>query len=256
MPKKLLIVNAVLIAIAAASIAFIVRQMMAPMPMPLPTRGRPAPTSAQASPQPEGGRVPASAYGVVASKNLFSPTRTEAPVTATAAPVANQPKPSLFGVVLREGAPIAYLEDPATKRVSGYRIGDAIAGGTLQTISADSVSINRPDGKMDVRLRDPGKPRPAALPATAATPPGAQPVAQPLPGVIPPATPVPAPASPVPVQPPAVAGQPGVVQPGPQPGFVPGQPTQPTPIVPGRRPLPPNLLRRLPQNPPADAPQQ
>jgi len=254
MPKKLLIINAILIAIAAGAIVFIVRQLMAPMPMPLPTRGRPAPTSAEGPSQPDSPRPPASAYGVVASKNLFSPTRTEAPVSPSASTAANQPKPNLFGVVLREGAPIAYLEDPVTKRVSGYRIGDAIAGGTLQAINADGVSINRPDGKMDVRLRDPGKPRPA----TAAATPGAQPVAaQPMPGVIPPVTAVPLPTAPVPMQPPAVAGQPGV-QPGVvPPGIVqPGQPIQPTPIVPGRRPLPPNLLRRLPQNPPADAPQQ
>ena len=124
-----------------------------------------------------------------------------------------------------------------------------MAGGTVQAITADGVSINRPDGKMDVRLRDPNKPRPVSQPTAAAIP-GAQPaINQPLPGVIPPAAslPTPAPALPTPAQPPAVAGQPGVV---PQPGQV------GPPIIPGRRPLPPNLLRRLPQAPPADAPQQ
>jgi hypothetical protein len=153
-------------------------------------------------------------------------------------------KPNLFGIVLREGAPIAYLEDPSTKRVAGYRVGDAVAGGTVQTISADSVVINRPDGSLDVRLRDPGKPRSA--PATAGLPgaPGAQPVAgaPALPGVIPPA---------------GAAAPPGMVAPGPimtqPPGAVqtPGQAGPP--IIPGRRPLPPNLLRRLPQGSPSDA---
>jgi len=245
MPKKLLLINAILIAIAAGSVVYVVRQAMAPMSMPLPTRGRPAPGDAAAERQPDGGRPGAGAYNVVAAKNLFSPTRTEAPVNPAASAAANLPKPNLFGVVLREGSPIAYMEDPTSKRVSGYRIGDSIAGGTVQAITADTVSITRPDGKMDVRLRDPGKPRPASQPATAAAQPGAQPVAnQPLPGVIPPATPSAA----IPAQPPAVAGQPPVVVPQPgQPGV---------PVIPGRRPLPPNLLRRLPQNPPADAPQQ
>ena len=247
MPKKLLLINAILIAIAAGSVVFVVRQVMAPMPMPLPTRGRPAAADTSAERPPDTGRPGAGAYAVVASKNLFSPTRTEAPVNPSAAAAANLPKPNLFGVVLREGSPIAYMEDPTSKRVSGYRIGDAIAGGTVQAITADTVSINRPDGKMDVRLRDPSKPRPAGQPATAAAQPGAQPVAnQPLPGVIPPATPPPATATAP--QPPAVAGQPPVVVPQP------GQPT--VPVIPGRRPLPPNLLRRLPQTPPADAPQQ
>jgi len=245
MPKKLLLINALLIAIAAGSVVFIARQVMAPMPMPQPGKGR-AP-AAEAERPADAARPPASAYNVVASKNLFSPTRTEAPVNPAASAAANLPKPNLFGVVLREGAPIAYMEDPGTKRVSGYRIGDAVAGGTVQAINADSVSISRPDGKMDVRLRDPGKPRPAGQPATAATTPGAQPVSNPqLPGVIPPTAP---PTVAVPAQPPVIVSPPTI---GPQPGQTGVQP----PIIPGRRPLPPNLLRRLPQVPPADAPQQ
>ena len=242
MPKKLLLINAILIAIAAGSVVFIARQLMAPMPMPQAGKARP-PAAAGERPA-DAGRPSASAYMTVVAKNLFSPTRTEAPVSATASAAANLPKPNLFGIVLREGAPIAYLEDPTTKRVSGYRIGDAVAGGTVQAISADSVSIQRPDGKMDVRLRDPGKPRQAiqSPPALAGTP-GAQPVAnQPLPGVIPPAAPPQV--GPVPAVPPAV------------PQIVPGQPTTTPPVIPGRRPLPPNLLRRLPQAPPTDAPQR
>jgi hypothetical protein len=245
MPKKLLLINAILIAIAAGSVVFIARQLMVPMPMP--QAGKARPPAGEGERPADAGRPPASAYLTVVSKNLFSPTRTEAPVSATASAIANLPKPNLFGIVLREGAPIAYLEDPTTKRVSGYRIGDAVAGGTVQAISADSVSIQRPDGKMDVRLRDPGKPRPAVQPATAAGTPGAQPVAnQPLPGVIPPAAPPQIGAAPA--QPPGVTPA--------QPTIVPGQPPTIPPVIPGRRPLPPNLLRRLPQAPPTDAPQQ
>jgi hypothetical protein len=244
MPKKLLIINGLLLVIAGGSAAFIVRQFLAPMPMPMPTRTR---TAAQTA-REETARNQPGAYPSVAARNLFSPTRTESPPVATAAASSPAVKPNLFGIVLREGAPIAYLEDPGTKRVAGYRVGDAVAGGTVQTISADSVVINRPDGNMDVRLRDPGKPRPAAGPVTAGAPgsPGAQPVAGApmLPGVIPPA--------------------PGVVVPGPamvqpHPGAVPpGQTVQPgsPAIIPGRRPLPPNLLRRLPQGSPPDATQQ
>jgi hypothetical protein len=244
MPKKLVIINGLLILIAASSVAFIARQFMAPMAMPLPARSRPAgaPAARDEAPPAQVG-----AYTSVAARNLFSPTRTESPPTATASASSPAVKPNLFGIVLREGAPIAYLEDPSTKRVAGYRVGDTVAGGTVQTINADSVVINRADGSLDVRLRDPGKPRPAP-PATAALPraPGAQPVAGApvLPGVIPP------------------PGQPGTVAPGPMmtqpPGAVqppPGQVVQPgsPPALPGRRPLPPNLLRRLPQGSPSDA---
>lgn len=246
MPKKLLIINVLLLVIAGGSAAFVARQFMAPMAMPLPARTRPAPPAA--APTEEAPRDQAGAYASVAARNLFNPTRTETPPTATVAASPPAVKPNLFGIVLRDGAPIAYLEDPTTKRVAPYRVGDAMAGGTVQTIGPDSVVIARPDGNTDVRLRDPGKPRAAPQPATAGPRvPGAQPVGGPtlLPGVIPPAG-----AGGLPV-PGAVVTQPpvGVPQPG---QVVPATP----PVVPGRRPLPPNLLRRLPQGAPTDAPQQ
>jgi hypothetical protein len=244
MPKKLVIINGVLIVIAAGSAVFIARQLMAPVAMPLPARSRPA-TPAVA--REAASRQEAGAYTTVAARNLFSPTRTESAPGALASAASPAVKPNLFGVVLREGAPIAYLEDPSTKRVAGYRVGDAVAGGTVQTIAADSVVIHRSDGAMDVRLRDPSKPRTAPA-ATAARPGGAQPVAGAplLPGVIPPAG---GPAIGLPGQ--APTQPPGVAQP-------PGQALQPAlpPIIPGRRPLPPNLLRRLPQGSPPDATQQ
>ncbi len=247
-PRKLLVINALLLLIAGASAAFIVRQLMAPMAMPLASRPRPP---APAATQEETPRNQAGAYTAVAARNLFSPNRTENPPSSTVA-AAPAVKPNLFGIVLRDGAPIAYLEDPSTKRVAGYRVGDAVAGGTVQTIGADNVLITRADGNMDVRLRDPGKPRSSPSPVTAAQPgqPGAQPVAGTpmLPGVIPPAATT---ITPVPGQ--VTAPPPGVVAPP-----IPGQVVQPgsPPIIPGRRPLPPNLLRRLPQGSPTDAPQQ
>jgi hypothetical protein len=250
MPRKLLIIIAILLFIAAGSVTFIVRQLSTPMPMPQASRTRAVGAGTGRAEPP---RQQPGAYASVAARNLFSPTRTESPPTAAAAATASSaPRPNLYGVVLRDGAPLAYLEDPATKRVAGYQVGDSVAGGTVQTISADSVVIARPDGNLDVRLRDPSKPRPATAPVAAAVP-GAQPVAAPegvsgaLPGVIPPAA---APGTAAPNR--VMLPQPAIVQP--QPGQS-GQPGAP-PVVQGRRPLPPNLLRRLPQGPQTDAPQQ
>jgi hypothetical protein len=250
--------NVVLAAAAAVLVLYIARQFMAPMP--LPVGGRRAATTGTVGPGIDAPRPPVSAYNVVAARNLFSPTRTEAPSGAVVTG-AVLVKPNLFGVVVRESGSIAYLEDPTTKRVAGYRVGDRILGGTVQAIKTDVVTIDVPGGggAMDVRLHDPGKPRATPAAMTGAPQPTVAPA---LPGVIPPA----APTTPPPAQV-AQPTQPPVVQPGQMPptavpvqppGVVmPGQPPVVTtpPALPGRRPLPPNLLRRLPPGM-GDAPQQ
>ena len=226
MPRAFLAVNLVLLAACALFVVLMVRTARTPWPAPEPARPRPPAASPTASP-PAGESSPAApAYTTIATRNLFSPTRSEAP-PAPVAPVVTLPKPNLYGVVVREGASIAYLEDPVTKRVAGYREGDSIAGGTVQTISNDRIVLARPDGNVDVRLHDPSRPRPAAPPA-AGTPAGG-------PGrVVSPVTP------------------PGT-QPAPPGGTAP--PTAESPAG-SRRALPPSLLRRLPQSGTSNAPQQ
>jgi len=233
MPKTLLIGNAMLLAAAALFVVLMVRTARAPWPTPVAARPRPAPAQSAPPAETEAKSTPApQAYTVIAARNLFSPTRTEAPAPTVAAPPAVVlPKPNLYGVIVRENAPIAYLEDPVTKRVGGYRLGDTIAGGTVQAITGDRVTLARPDGNIDIRLHDPSRPRPAAP-----TPPGAPP-APPAAGAQPPRA--------TPLAPPTV-------------GPTPTPPTPPT-AEPGtgqRRVLPPSLLRRLPTPTPSDAPQQ
>ncbi len=190
-PSRLLAVNTLLGGVSLACVGFIVWELVAPLPSP-EMRPRPAPAAAPAPPV-DAPPASAAAYNVVAARNLFSPTRSEAPLSAADGAGSTVVKLNLHGVVLRDQNPVAYLEDPQTKRVAGYRVGDAIAGGTVQTIAADRVVIARPDGLMDVRLRDPSKPRPAA---PAAPPAG---LTAPVPG---------APAAPA-VPQPQVRGAPG-----------------------------------------------
>ena len=232
MPKRLLIVNVLLGGVGLFCLAFIVQQLVW-APPPLTGRPRPVtPPSGPAGARPAVPHAPVSAYNVIASRSLFSPTRSEAPATAMTGAGLGGPKPNLQGVVLRDTNPIAYLEDPMTKRVAGYRIGDTIAGGRVEAITADNVVISRPDGNMDVRLRDPSKPRPA-LPAQPAAP--GQPSMPGVPGVMPP----------MPIQPmPQVAPIPPRV-PAPQQPVPPFQGPPVNPLVPGRR-LSPSLGNRLP----------
>src|SRR3989441_9465480 len=203
MPRRLLLINVVLAAVSVLCIVLIVKQLLTARP-PAAPRGRPAVGSSAATAPAGDPRLPPQAYNVIASRNLFSPTRSETagPAIAGGAPVIVV-KPALHGVVLREGSPIAYLEDPFTKRIAGYKVGDPIAGGTVQTISADAVVIARPDGTVDVRLRDPSKPRPPAPavgqpPGPGQPPVGAQP---PVPGQVPPPGAIPPRAFPPPAGP-------------------------------------------------------
>lgn len=176
MSKRLLSLNVLLAAISLACLVYIVRAtILTPLaPAPPPRAAVPA---APPPPRPAAvSRQPSQGYAVVATRNLFSPTRTETVSGPAVAGVSAFRRPSLYGVVLRDGAPIAYLEDPVTRRVAGYRLGDSIAGGTVQTITADRVVIVRPDGKVDVLLHDPARPRaagPTRPPGIPAPPSGA-----------------------------------------------------------------------------------
>jgi hypothetical protein len=221
LPRHLIVLNAGLLTAAAISVGYVVLELRAPTPPRAPRVAPPAPPAATAAAP---AREAPGSYTIVTTRNLFSPTRSQAPVSASAAAPA-LPKPNLYGIILGDGPPVAYLEDPTTKRVAGYRLGDAVAGGTVKQIGADHVVLNRPEGDVSVRLRDPSKPRPPAAPAT---------------------------------------GQPGTVAPGVVPPRVPpqqsGQVLTPpalgqSPTVLPRRPLPPNLLRRLPPSA-SDAPAQ
>ena len=247
MPSRLLVVNVALAGISLLCAGLIVKQLVT-TPQTVAARSRPpgaGPAARPPSAEPQ--HLPAQAYSMIASRNLFSPTRTETPGTGLAGgpTINNVVKPSLHGVVLREGASIAYLEDPLTKRIAGYRIGDPIVGGTVQTISADAVVIARPDGVVDVRLRDPSKPRPPAPGAAGQQPAPGQagqpplPGQFPVPGTIQPPTPIPQPS-------PGVGPIPRVLPPGPQ-VIQPGQTGFPSP-APFPRPSP-SLGRRFPATP-------
>lgn len=176
------LVTSFLVAVSLASVAYIVRALT-------PDTAAPAPASRSAShptaPVPDvvpKRPLPAGGYDMVISRNLFAPTRTETGAAAAPASAPGAPTPVLYGVVLQDDAPIAYLEDPATKRVQGYRSGDTISGGTVGRIAADHVVLLRPEGRVEVRLNDPSKPRQAApqpSPAPGVTPPSSDSISPP-----------------------------------------------------------------------------
>lgn len=162
MSRRLLVVNIVAAALACLFVGGLAREALSTRRLPAPPVPRPAPPAAatpeRAAPSPPGG------YAIIPAKNLFSPARSEAPAGPV---VVVGPKPVLHGVVMDGGRSRAYLEDPATRRTFGYAVGDSIGGGRAETISADRVVIARPDGLVEILLRDPSKPKPPPAPVTA-----------------------------------------------------------------------------------------
>lgn len=174
--RLLLVVDALLIVAAALLGAQLYR---VGMPKSAPTAPAPAPTSAATTTIPEAppARPPLAAFAVVAERNLFSPTRAEVapeppkPSTPATPPAPALPKPRLYGILLGpDQSSRAYLEDPRTRRVFGYRIGDSVADSKVEEIRADRVVLRRGGEVYEVLLRDPSKPRPVAVPTPAQNP--------------------------------------------------------------------------------------
>lgn len=161
MPRRLLALNVALALLACLLAAGLTREMLAARPLPSTPRAA-VPVPAPAAEVPAS---PPASYGVIAAKSLFSPSRSEAP--AAPATVAG-PKPLLHGVVVDGPTSRAYLEDPQLKRTFGYAVGDPVGGGRVESIGTDRVVIARADGRLEVLLQDPAKPKVAPPPSRAA----------------------------------------------------------------------------------------
>ncbi|OLB99532.1 MAG: hypothetical protein AUH30_05040 [Candidatus Rokubacteria bacterium 13_1_40CM_68_15] len=99
-------------------------------------------------------------YDLIAARSLFHPDRAvpkRSDALLALPPAANL---MLYGVVWSEDNPLAYLEDPASKKIFGYKTGDPMAGGYVERIETDRIVIRRTDGPLEIMLRAPNKPRP------------------------------------------------------------------------------------------------
>jgi len=60
--------------------------------------------------------------------------------------------PLLHGIILGEHGWIAYMEDPITKVVGAYHVGDTVAGRTVETIEDMRVVLKGSDGALEIKL--------------------------------------------------------------------------------------------------------
>lgn len=83
------------------------------------------------------------------------------PAAEWARPPGTQPpgprRPQLFGVVHGNRGWVAYIEDPDSKRVSSYRVGDSLGSSVVERIEAESVTLVGPQGSVLLQLGD-GRP--------------------------------------------------------------------------------------------------
>jgi hypothetical protein len=167
--RRLFVVNVLVGALGCLFVAAQIREMVTGRPLPPVPAARASQSAPDAAGQPAGQPVPIAAYQTIATKNLFNPGRSETTVATAVAPGS---KPVLHGVLIDGNKSRAYLEETPAGRVFGYAVGDTIAGGRLDSIGPDRVVIARPEGLVEVLLKDPSKPR-AVAPA-AASPVGQQ----------------------------------------------------------------------------------
>lgn len=211
MSKRLFALNLLRAAAAVLFSVKLAQVLSSPRSLPPPSAPAVPQASVATKSEPAPPRPPLAAYGAVATRNLFNPNRTEA--VAGPAPLPPAARPVLHGVVINAETRLAYIEDPTTKQVFGYKTGDTVAGGQLERIEDDRVVIKRPEGLLEVKLKDPNKPKPlVSPPLRPGVPPAVQPprsVAPIAPGIRPG---IPRPPRP-PVSPQEEAGTPGAPPP-------------------------------------------
>jgi len=162
----------ILALLAVAAGGGLVRELTRTRPLPPPPAlAEPAPIPVMVVGRRSLGPVETAQYTIIAMRNLFSASRSESIETTTLG--AAGPRLFLHGVALDGPHSRAYIEDPATRRVSGFALGDPIGGGRLVRILEDRVVIGRPEGLVEIMLKDPAKPRPES--PAAPTPPGIAP---------------------------------------------------------------------------------
>ena len=94
----------------------------------------------------------------------FPPAAAQPPAPGRAPPrpaTAARPKgvPEVQGIIVRDEGAVAYIRDPQTNQVKGYRVGDKVGDAVIEKIGEREVVLTTPTGRIEVRLDErPTKP--------------------------------------------------------------------------------------------------
>jgi hypothetical protein len=184
LPKRLVLIAVPVTTLGLLFAVFLGRELLLPRPLPAPPAPRGSEPSSTAAVTPDLGHKAGGdlgAYGVIPSRSLFSPARSETSTVTSAKPAG---RPVLHGVVLDGPRSRAYFEVSLAKGVFGYNVGDIVGQGQITTIRADRVMFAGPGGTFEVLLNDPANPKPPA-PGVTASPAKSPPPAAPATPVMP-----------------------------------------------------------------------
>jgi len=78
------------------------------------------------------------------------------PGRATPPRPAARPKgaPEVQGIIVRDEGAVAYIRDPQTNQVKGYRVGDKVGDAVIEKIGEREVVLTTPTGRIEVRLEE------------------------------------------------------------------------------------------------------
>jgi AMIN domain len=74
------------------------------------------------------------------------------PARPSVEPMPAGGRPRLQGIVLRESGAVAYIQNPQTKGVAGYRVGDDLGGSILEAIEEDHVVLKSATDRIVLRI--------------------------------------------------------------------------------------------------------
>ncbi|MDD5544819.1 MAG: hypothetical protein PHX83_16755 [Acidobacteriia bacterium] len=101
-------------------------------------------------------------YLVIATRNLFSPDRSDQIVQAAAK--VRPPKPILYGVLNLKDVQVALMSTPDNRESHSYKVGDKIGEYTLTKIAFNKVQLRWGDESVETTTED--QPKTIAAPST------------------------------------------------------------------------------------------